>query len=177
MNSMTRHDCNQNCKEKHEVFSCHPIPGDAILRTNAGNLGPSTIVLAVGTTTPVNQPIANVAIDTTNLRDPNILVDFAGILTSSALAAAALTFNFTLFKTCSTTGVSLPVRTFSLSQLIALAFPDSRTLKLEYSSCDDSCDQCCQYTLELTSITAAVAVTLTYSIVGTISVLAVGSDC
>jgi hypothetical protein len=183
MSSITRYEWEQNCNDKFTNHCHHPIPGDTILKVNDGILGLSTVILIPGVITaiPVNQPIANVSIDTACLISPTIKVGFSGILTTTAIAATSLTFNFTLFKTCNTTRVRMPVRSFSFSQLIALAFSDSRSLKLEYETCDDNCEDCCQYTLELTSISSTipgeVAVTLSYSIVGTISVLAVGSGC
>lgn len=161
-----------------------PKPGHAILRANNGSLGPLNLNFITGGTTPVtnipvNQPIANVTIDTSCLDCPILLVDFAGILTATTInTAGTFTYTFTLFKTCKG-GEQQPIRTFSFSQQInQLNNPDSRTLKLEHTSCDDVCDDCCQYSFELTRVSASnITTNLTVTINGVISILAVESSC
>ncbi|WP_411678881.1 DUF4489 domain-containing protein [Clostridium thailandense] len=163
-------DCYDNCK--------HPAPGKALLRCNNGSFGPGLIVFP----TPdipiaVNQPIASVTIDTACLCNPEVLVDFAGILTGTIIDAAIIaTLNFTLYKTCKGIAAPIPLTTFTFSYVNVISpFPDSRTLKFEYLSCDNMCVDCCTYTLELTSISNLGVGTISISINGNIFILAVES--
>lgn len=188
MNSYDKADYNDNrdCKPCRN----HPRPGGALLRAGNGSLGPQTVnfITTTGVTPltniPVNQLIGSVTIDTACLNSPTLLVNFAGILTSTATALAGSTFfnyNFMLFKTCKG-GVRQPLRSFNFSQpMNVTAIPFSSTLKLEYTSCDDVCDYCCVYSLELVNISGSnlpvgVTIPFTFSINGVLSVLAVESS-
>jgi hypothetical protein len=153
---------------------------DAILKASTGFFGPTTIPITTALlTTPINQPIASVTVDTDALDDPTILVQFLGTLTTTALAAAGLTFNFTLFRQCRGMIAREQLRTFTVTQGIAVAaFPDSRSLSFAFSETDGTCfkHECCTYTLELTSVTGTVAVVVTVTVTGTLSVLVVGEE-
>lgn len=156
-----------------------PNQGDSILKANTGVFGPTTIpVTAPLLQTTVNQPIASVTIGTNDLEDPSILVQFLGTLTATALAAVGVTYNFTLFRNCKGMAAREQLRSFSVSQAIAgvAGVPDSRGLSFAFFQGESDCfeHECCTYTLELTSIIATVAVALTVTINGTLSVLAVG---
>lgn len=153
--------------------------GDTIVRANTGIFGPSTIpITAPLLQTMVNQPIASVTVDTDDLEDPSILVQFLGTLTATALAAVGVTYNFTLFRTCRKMQVREQLRSFTVSQAIGgiAGLPDSRGLSFAFFQSESDCFEhdCCTYTLELTSIVATVAVALTVTINGTLSVLVVG---
>ena len=153
---------------------------DAILRANTGTFGPANIPILQTLLNPtINEPIASVTINTKDLNDPNILVQFNGVLTTTATAAAGLTFVFTLFRSCRGDGQRVQLRSFTVSQVTAaLGLPDSRGLSFACNQNDEDCHhhECCTYTLELTRITASAAVNLNVTVTGTLSVLAVSDD-
>jgi len=178
MNSLSYRN---NCIDRRDPcqgIRNRPLPGPAILRANTGSLGPTTInILATLLNPTVNQPIVSVTLDTSCLKSPNILVRFEGILTSTATVAAGLTFNFTLYRNCRLGGFREQLRSFSVSQSIAVVdLPDSRGLNFAFTQCGVDCDDCCTYTLELTSVSSTVALGLDVTISGTLSVLAVDSN-
>lgn len=180
MNSMSKYHKNEENKTHDENTACydsckHPAPGKSLLRCSNGGFS-STDITFVAANTPLtlNRPIASVSIDTTCLCRPSILIDFAGILTGTPITVTAVAlFNFTLFKTCKGMRVRIPVATFSYSFLNVFTLPDSRTLKFEYSSCDDLCEDCCTYTLELTSISNIAPGVVNFSITGKLCALAI----
>lgn len=151
---------------------------DVVLRASTGSFGPSTIPILMTLLNPqINQPIASVTIDTDDLDDPTILVQFNGVLTSTAAVAAGLTYDFTLFRNCRGSGFREELRSFSISQVAAgLNLPDSRGLSFAFNQSGVDCERCCTYTLELTRITSTVAVNLNVTITGTLSVLAVSDE-
>lgn len=183
MNSLSyRNSCDKDCCDKHDCCNVgrnHPIPGPALLRANTGSFGPTTInILATLLNPAVNQPIVSVTIDTACLKSPVLLVKFEGTLTTTATVAAGLTYNFTLFRNCRCSGFREQLRSFSVSQSIAVIdIPDSRGLSFAYTECETDCDDCCTYTLELTSVNSTVAVGLDVTVNGTLSILAVDSSC
>lgn len=157
----------------------HSNQGDTLLKANTGVFGPTTIpITAPLLQTAVNQPIASVTVGTDGLEDPSTLVQFLGTLTASALAAVGVTYNFTLFRNCKGMAAREQLRSFTVSQAVAgvAGIPDSRGLSFAFFQGESDCfeHECCTYTLELTSITATVAVLLTVTINGTLSVLVVG---
>lgn len=156
------------------------------LTCSEGCFGPSLISFVSGPVTQtINKPIASVTIDTACLRCPSLLIDFAGILTSTNVSGNLdATFNFTLFKSCSGSQIRQPVKNFTLTQsrlinaTIGGIFNDSRTLKFEYFSCDeDQCEDCCTYTLELTTATEPLGISFTLSINGTLCARTIDSCC
>lgn len=180
MNSYSQDNFNHDCKSNNcYKDNNHPIPGPALLRTNKGSLGSITINPEANDpiTQPVEQAIASVTVDTACFRCPKILIDFAGILTATALDIFVdATYTFTLFKTCKGSAVRLPVETFTFSQhffSLAGSDNDSRTLKFEFAPCDDSCEDCCTYTLELTRVTENLGLSFSLAITGVISALVV----
>lgn len=159
----------------------HSEAGDAIVRANTGIFGPATIPITPPIlTTMVNQPIASVTVDSDNLEDPSVQIQFLGTLTATALAAVGVTYNFTLFRTCRGMAVREQLRTFTVSQAIGgiAGIPDSRGLSFAFFQGESDCfeHECCTYTLELTSIVATVAVALTVTFNGTLSALVVGEE-
>jgi hypothetical protein len=180
MNSQSNNFCNEKhgcCDTDHHHHHTSEA-GDAILRANTGSFGPSGITfLATALGVTLNQPIASVTINTQGLDDPEILVQFNGILTATATVAAGITYNFTLFRNCRHSGFREQLRSFTVAQSIAvITLPDSRGLSFAFEDSNESCEECCTYTLELTSVTATVALTLSVTINGTLSVLAVGEE-
>lgn len=176
MNSLYKENC-------HEEFGCkpfrhHPEPGDALLRANNGSLNTSVTTLATLLNPVVNQPVASVTIDTACLRSPSILVNFSGTLTSSAILAVNTTFNFTLYRVCKCSGFREQLSSFSVAQTLAAAsIPTSTGLSFAYTQCNNDCEDCCTYILELTSVNALLATTITVNVSGVLSVLAVEGSC
>jgi hypothetical protein len=154
--------------------------GNIILRANTGSFGPSNIPVLTTLLNPtINEPIASVTIGTDGLDNPAILVQFNGVLTTSATVATGLTYIFTLFRNCRGSGFREQLRSFSVSQATALSnLPDSRGLSFAYNQNDAGSErrEWCTYTLELTRITSSVAVNLNVTVTGTLSVLAVGEE-
>lgn len=153
---------------------------DSILRANTGTFGPANIpILATLLNPTINEPIASVTINTEDLEDPTILVQFNGVLTTTATIAAGLTFVFTLYRSCRGNGQREQLRSFTVSQVTAaLGLPDSRGLSFAFNQSDEDCNhhECCTYTLELTRVTSTVAVNLNVTVTGTLSVLAVSDE-
>ncbi|WP_411678882.1 DUF4489 domain-containing protein [Clostridium thailandense] len=168
------HDKNVDCNDTCE----HPKPGKVLLRCNNAEFGPTNITfVAANTSVTINKPIASVTVDTARLCNPDVLIDFAGTLTIRIVSAAVIaTFNFTLYKTCKGIAAPIPLTTFTFSAVNFLTtFPDSRSLKFEYSSCDDIYEDCCTYILELTSISSFTTGDINASISGKLCALVVES--
>jgi len=156
------------------------LPTKAILRSSKSNFEPLTVVFTIPehVVQTLNQQISSVTINTSCLYCPNTLIDFSGTLTN--LFGDPALFSFTLFKTCKGNILRRSVATFiyTNSNIFNGAGPDSQTLKFKHSSCDDECDDCCTYTLELTNVSHILSLSpefLTFSINGTLSALAVAS--
>ena len=167
--------CNINeisCIEKQ-----HSVPGNIILKTNYGSLGSTTLDFTNITSLTLNQRIAKTKIDTTNMRNSKLLIDFTGILNLTATLIGIYTFNFALTMTCKNNKVKQTLTTFAFkfsNKLISSV--DSRTLKFAYSPDNDLCEDCCCYALELTSIQTSNNPVFTFSInSGVISILAIDS--
>lgn len=161
----------------------HSDAGDAIVKAATGFFGPTSIpITAPLLLAAVNQPIASVTIGTEDLDDPSILVQFLGTLTTTANTPAGLTFNFTLFRNCRHDGFREQLRSFTISQIISPTggpnASDSRGLSFAFFQNETDCKDrdCCTYTLELTSVSATTPTTVTVTVNGTLSVLAVGEE-
>ncbi|WP_010235724.1 DUF4489 domain-containing protein [Clostridium arbusti] len=169
------HRCYDNCQQ-----SCHSHPyhydGNCcnnFSRCNNGNLGPLAITLAAPTLSQMlNLTIANI---TTNICDSHFsshAINFNGtLIIQSTVVPANATLVFTLFKICSGNGFRQPISTFtSTSSLVTANVPQTQSLNFQASSCLSSCDSCCTYYLELTTVSANIATTLNFSISGMICV-------
>lgn len=133
--------CNNRCNEL--------TPSKAILRCNrSSDFEPIVIILEPASNQTFNQTIARVNINTSCLHYPTVLIDFSGTIYSLADGAS---FSFTLFKTCEGDSLRQDVTTFNYNTFPS-SFGDNHAIKFKYSSCDTQCDDCCIYTLELTSV-------------------------
>ena len=170
-------DC---CHGNHRNGNNDSTNANTILRANTGSFGPANIpVLATLLNPTINEPIVSVTIDSGGLKDPAILVQFNGVLTTTATAAVGSTFVFTLYRTCRGSAFREQLKSFSVSQgIVASNLPDSRGLSFAYSQNDRGFEgrEYCTYTLELTRVTTDGAVNLNVTIAGTLSVLAVGEN-
>ncbi|WP_312653886.1 DUF4489 domain-containing protein [Aminipila sp.] len=179
MNSLSICNCDEKVANYNQPIDCnhckHLLPNKALLRCNTGNFNTTSVVLLTSPFSQTfNQPIASVTIDSACLCKKKILVDFEGILTASLVSGLfAGTFIFTLFKTCKGSRNRQAVAIFPFYFITSLGISEDRALKLEYPYCQEQCDDCCTYTLELTSISSASPARVVVSISGTICVLAV----
>ena len=166
------------CGKQDRYYNCKDREANKVLFKSAyGSLGPLDVTFAEGLTgQAINQAIASVSIDTNSLRCADIIVDFTGILNVLPTVPATSTLVFTLYKTCRGFVARQPVATFNfyLSDMFG-GFPVSHTLAFRYPAKNDCCDECCTYTLELSSISNIDLGTITYSINGILSVLAIES--
>lgn len=183
MTNLYRYNCNEEQPTcNNNKLSCidkqHPVPGNVILKTSYGSLGLRTLDFSNMSTLTLNQRIASTTIDTTNMKNPKLLIDFNGILNLISGIIDVFTFNFTLTMTCKNNKTSQAMTTFTFNFLNLYPSPegDSRTLKFEYSPDNDLCENCCRYTLELTSIQTSNNPIFDFSISsGIISILAIDS--
>ena len=198
MNS--RSECNYN-KEKSENekkndcdSKCyHSMPGEVLLKCKRGRLGPINSTLqAPSFSQTFNQQIARSSIDASCLKCPNVLISFDGILSLSSitnldgefLVPVPYTFTFTLFKICHESEFREQISTFNYSTVnlsnFGNEFQESNTLSFQYSACNDECNDCCSYILELTSIFSVIVdpgittISTLFSINGELCALAVG---
>jgi len=100
-----------------------------------------------------NQPIASVTVDLSCIENANILLDFTGVLNVTTTVAATCALTFTLFKTCRRQRIrqALTAYTFFVADGFG-GVTTSHTLSFKYPMRNDHCQDCCTYTLELTSI-------------------------
>ncbi|WP_312650283.1 DUF4489 domain-containing protein [Aminipila sp.] len=181
MTNVFRYDCDEKISDcKNNDFNCidkkHPVPGNSILSTGNGSLGPRTIDFTGGVSTiDINQAIASTTIDTSCNKNLKWLINFNGILNITANNTDMFKFKFTLTSICKNNKVSNTLAIFTFDFLYVLATnQDSRTLNFEYSHCDELCEDCCTYILELTSIQSTNASILNFDInSGLISILGV----
>lgn len=158
MTNRIRYDCKEetlSCKNNdiNYIDKKHPVPGELILKTGYGSLGPITLDFTSVSTITINKQIARTRIDTSCMRNLKFLIEFNGILNITANTADVFTFNFALTRLCKNTKVLQDLTTFTFNFLYPFSENlDSRTLKFEYSPCDDLCEDCCTYILEITSI-------------------------
>ncbi|WP_312653888.1 DUF4489 domain-containing protein [Aminipila sp.] len=165
------YDCNKNC--------IHPTPGKVFLKHTNNNLIKNQINLTTPPYTQTfNQPIASVTIDTACFCKPKLLINFVGILTTTTKSFLVLTNTFTLFKTCKDSKILQPVATYNFNVINTVAsFPNSQTIKFDYSPCDDPCEDCCSYILEFTRVSSIFAGSSgSITINGAFSVLGVDSS-
>lgn len=157
-----------------------PVQGLTLLRANSGTFGPTTFdfFTTPQTITGINQPITSVTIDTENLRSPIILIRFLGTLTATAFAVIEVAYTFSLVRTFRNTDSREILATFTVAQqIITVGLPDSRSLDFAFTDCFVDCDGCATYTLELTSVNNTIGVSFDAVFTGTMSVLAVESNC
>lgn len=147
-----------------------------LFRSAYGSIGPLELTFAEGTTTQViNQAIASASIDTSRLNCcTNLIIDFTGILNVLPTVPATSTLVFTLYKICRGFVVPQTVTTFNffLSDMFG-GFPVSHTLAFKVPTSNDCCDECCNYTLELTSISNIDLGPVTYTVSGVLSIMAI----
>ena len=183
MNSTSKYPLNEEtsiCKKDQDCDCQHPKGNKVLFESSYGNFGPLDITFTEGVLIQTfNQPISSVTIDTTCLNVTNTLIDFTGILnvtTANVAATSALTF--TLFKTCTDRRMRQTVSTanFFAADPVAGATA-SFTLAFKFPFKNNDCKDCCTYILELTNISNQVAGTITYSVNGTFSALAIVSAC
>ncbi|WP_010235720.1 DUF4489 domain-containing protein [Clostridium arbusti] len=151
----------------------------AVLKCNAGSFGPSHLIWQTddSSTMFVNQPIASVTIDTNCLCNPTLKVDFNGSLDiNTDDYSYSYTFNFTLYRTCK--GKAREALKSFIVPFAPASYRDSIGLNFVYAQCDNQCEDCCTYTLELTSVSPeSDDLEIDYSVNGTICALAIDSKC
>lgn len=182
------HPYNLNCQKKISIGkqydgygNKHPVPKEAILKHNNGNINNTKITII---TPPfiqtLNKPITSVTMDATCLQRKKVLVDFTGILTVVAYSNAAnsVLFSFKLFKSTKDilhqfeAAFDFYYNKFSLS-----GTPITSTLVFQYSpgNYNYNYENCCTYTLELSELSGISPLFMEVSINGTLSVLALNS--
>lgn len=161
MNSLFKLNSNEKSSiyDKHYKFNknCNQTQlGKMLLKCNNGNLSAVNINLVnPNFTQTFNQPIASITIDTACLCNLKLLLDFSGTITTITNSFMTLTNTFTLFKTCKTSIIRQPIATYNFNIInTSSPLPDSQTIKFQYSPCDDQCEDCCTYTLELTRVSS-----------------------
>ena len=169
--SICRHDQDCDCQ--------HPFGNKVIFESNYGNFGPLDVTFVEGDTLlTFNQPIASVTLDTTCLHVKNLVIDFIGILNVTTTVAATSTLTFTLFRICNDMRVPQPVSTVNFFVADTTGgVTTSHTLAFRFPFGNDICKDCCTYVLNLTNISNLDLGTITYSINGNLSALAMVSDC
>ena len=146
-----------------------PEPGRALLKCGRGAAGPLpalTTGLLLGGSNAIN--VGSVTIDTTELCNPTVLLNFNIII--SAPVAIASTLTFSVFKCCD--GCTQPVgESFTFSAALGILASQS----FNFQICDTSdCCECTTYTLQITDATLAAA---GLSLTANISALAVENIC
>jgi hypothetical protein len=132
----------ENAHEER-CYRRHPRPGEAILRCNTGGLGPLPIINTV-LSRPL--PVVSVNVDTTKLYKPSVLLTFTGQINMPL--GVSVTLNFIVNKVCEN-GTSQQIGgTFTFATLAAALEAETFAFQL----CDlDSCDDCCTYTVEVST--------------------------
>lgn len=182
MNSIPKYSLDQENSIYRQDKGCdcqHPVGKKVIFESNYSNFGPLDVTFAEGTLNQTfNQPIASVTIDSTCLECKNILIDFTGILNVTTTTAATSTLSFTLFKICDGMRARQPVTTFNFFVAdLTGGLTASHTLVFKFPCENNECNDCCTYILELGSVSNLDFGTVSYSINGTFSALAIGSAC
>jgi hypothetical protein len=125
----------------------------------------------------VNDIIGTVSIDTTYMKKPKLLLDFTGIFNIfSATTFVTTSLALVLSKVCKCNKIRIPLTTFTVLFGSTQNVVNSRTFKFEYSPCDDICDSCCTYILELATITSITQVQFNLTI-NNASFSALAFDC
>lgn len=181
MNSNSKyplHGDASTCRQDQDCDCQHSSGNKVIFESSYGNFGPLDVTFAEGATfLTFNQPIASVTIDTTCLNVKNVVVDFTGILNVTTTVAATSTLTFTLFRICNDMRLPQPVSTVNFFVADTTGgVTTSHTLAFRFPFRNDECKDCCTYVLELTNISNLDLGTITYSINGTLSALAIVSD-
>lgn len=172
------HEKTSNFKKDQDCDCKHPFGNKVIFESSYGNFGPLDVTFVEDETfITFNQPIASVAIDTTCLNVKNVVVDFIGILNVTTTVAAISTLTFTLFRICN--DMRFPQTISTVNFFVADTeggVTTSHTLALRFPFRNDDCRGCCTYVLDLTNISNLDLGTITYSINGTLSALAIVAD-
>ncbi len=181
MNSNSKyplHKENSDGRKDHDGICKHHKANRVVLESEYGNLGPLDVTFTEGLTIQaINRPVASVTIDTTCFKCADVLVDFTGILNVTPEVSATSILTFTLFKVCKGFRARQSAATFNFFVAdIFSALTASHTLVFKFPFKNDDCN-CCTYVLELTSISNLDLGTVTYSINGTMSALAVECSC
>jgi len=166
-----------NCKQDQDCDCKHPFGNKVIFESSYGNFGPLDVTFVEGDTLlTFNQAIASVTIDTTCLNAKNIIIDFTGILNVTTTVAATSTLTFTLFRICNDMRLRQPLSmvNFFVADTTG-GVTTSHTLAFKFPFRNDECKDCCTYILDLTNISNLDLGTITYSINGTLSALAIVS--
>lgn len=167
-----------NHRKDQDCECQHPLGNKVIFESSYGNFGPLDVTFTEDATLlTFNQAIASVAIDTTCVNVKNLLVEFTGILNVTTTVSAISTLTFTLFRICNDMRFPQPISTVNFFVAdIDGGITASHTLAFRFPFRNDVCKDCCTYVLELTNISNLDLGTITYSINGTFSVLAIVSD-
>ncbi|HVI40343.1 MAG TPA: DUF4489 domain-containing protein [Anaerovoracaceae bacterium] len=182
MNSVSKYPLHEEtsiCKQDRDCDCQHPKGNKVIFESSYGNFGPLDVTFAEGAQLQTfNQPIASVTIDTTCLNVTNTIIDFTGILNVTTTVPAESTLTFTLFKICNDMRTRQPVSTvnFFVADIPGGEIA-SHTLAFKFPFKNNDCKDCCTYILELTNIFNLSPGTITYSVNGTFSALAIVSAC
>lgn len=178
MNSMSQ---NRGCQSSNcnPCRPCNPCNPCSPQNCGCGNIGPLSITIVTPFAPQIlNYPIASVTEDS-NPNCCNFKVEFLGNLTiSSSVAPTTVTLNFTLYKSCRGNSCRQPIGYFTSTTNIATAnISQSQNLNFQAFACRCRNDRCCNYTLELTSISSTVATTLNISIFGILCLKGVNNCC
>lgn len=164
----TKDDCKHKC----------PSGNNVIFENCYGSLGPLNFTFSEGNSFQTfNQPIASVSVDASCKNIKDIIIDFTGILNVTTTVSATSTLTFALYKICDNTKSSQPVAT--VSYFVADIFggvTTSHTLAFKFPFCNNDCDDCCSYVLELANIYNLDFGTITYDVYGNLSALVLISD-
>lgn len=121
----------------------HPRPGEAILRCSTGGLGPLPIINTV-LSRPL--PVVSVNVDTTRMCNPSVLLTFTGQV--NLPLGISVTLNFVVNKTCEGGAPRQIGGTYTFSTLATVLEAESFAFQL----CDtDTCEDCCTYTVEVST--------------------------
>lgn len=168
-----RDDCCDHrkcCKQKKCCDS--PLGGKAILKCGRGAVGPLPKIddgKIFGGTNAIH--VGSVTIDTRNLCNPTVLLNFNIILTNLSGEEEDFTLTFTVVKCCK--GCTQPVgESFTFADELEKGV--SRSFTFQICDCTNCCDDCTTYTLQITSATLEKA---GLSVKADISALAVENDC
>ena len=163
-----RNHCYEECFIVKKSCSCAPKPGKALLRCARGAVGPLPLI-AADVLLPKTYPVGSVTIDTRELCNPTVLLNFNFLINVPVGLLTTLTFS--VFKCCD--GCRQPVgESFTFSELLPAGLANK---SFSFQICD--CSNCCgceTYSVEVTSATLLGA---GVSIVAQLSALAVENFC
>ena len=142
-----RKHCYEECFIVKKSCSCAPKPGKALLKCSRGAAGPFPLV-AAGVLLPQTYPLGSVTIDTRELCNPTVLLNFNFLI--NVPLGLLTTLTFTVFKCCD--GCKQPVgESFTFSEILPAGLA---TTSFSFQICD--CSNCCgceTYTVKITNAT------------------------